>query len=123
MTGSLYRCSSLSRLGSSVLKTQSCGQTLVYCHTWYKIFLQFLKFDLHAGPKISKTEKIYISGGLYAIQEEYMLFRKVITVQGVHMLFRLVICCSKALYGCSGVLYVEDRPNADRLERRLLVPI
>ena len=34
-------------------------------------------------------EKIYCSGGLYAVQGGYMLFRG-------------VICCSGGLYGCSG---------------------
>ena len=58
------------------------------------------------------TEKIYCSGGLYAVQGGYMLFRWVIwmfrrvvycsgglyDVQGGYMLFRGVICCSGGLY-------------------------
>ena len=58
------------------------------------------------------TEKIYCSGGLYAVQGGYMLFRGVIccsgglygcsgglyTVQGGYMMFRGVICCSGGLY-------------------------
>ena len=83
------------------------------------------------------------SGGLYAVQWGYMLFRGVIccsgglygcsgglyAVQGGYMLFRGVICCSGGLYAKKIMMktvatnVVASRPpNGDRLQRRPLVP-
>ena len=83
--------------------------------------------------KVDGGGKHKLFRGLFAVQEGYMLFRRLIRMprrvvycSGGYMLFRRVIlmfrkvvhclggviCCSCGLYGCSGGLY-DEKNNYD----------